>query len=187
MTAGQRRGLVHVAGVLCCTLLTAGAYMTAIQPVLDAQIAQRSQQAELLEQQRIAGELDKRVAQIHREVAMVNEELERSQLELESAGRINQRIAELTEIANDVGLTLQQIDPGQKHSERLFDMVPIELAGISDFRQYLLFLHRLHARFSDIAVSEFQIIGTPENPAEGARFHLTLCWFTARETTASGQ
>ncbi len=190
MNAGSGRNtmwMIHAGGVVCCLLLTAGAYLTAIQPVLDAQMESRAQRIQLAEQQRIATDLDRTLGQLHRQMTLVNAELEQSQLQLESAGRINQRIAELTEIANDAGLRIQQIDPGRKHSDHLFDVVPIELGGKATYRNYLLFLRQLHSRFADIAVAEFQVVGAPESPTDEATFKLRLCWFTARETVATGQ
>jgi len=124
---------------------------------------------------------------LHREMTEVARTLESSELELQSAGRINQRIAELTELAVASGMQIQRIDPGAKHREPLFDAVPIDLGGQTTYRNYLLFLRAAHARFPDISVTEFSIASRPGDSADTAQFKLRLCWFTARESIASGK
>ena len=117
-------------------------------------------------------------------LAKLESELKRNPLQLAGVGALNQRIADLTALADQVsaatsvGLKIEQITPGAPVAGPRYTAVPIRLSGIATYVGAQVMLERLHERFPDTGVTAFSLASTQEGAAT-ASFTLELMWYAA--------
>ena len=169
---------IHTAGVALCIVLTTTIYFNSVYPILRAREDFSLQKSEIEEQRRIASDLSASLGTFKHEIASVQQALEKSPLQLQSADHINQRLAQFTELASEHGLDIQQIQPGQITHDVHYDIVPIHLSGEGSYRTHAAFIHTIHRNFPDTGVSSFKLSGKPGQPNAPASFDLNLMWYT---------
>ena len=139
-------------------------------------------QDELAVQRRKASHLVVSVDALEHRLLSMRRCLDESEFTLEPAGRVNQRIASLTELVNECGLKTNEIQLGKVIKGSKCSIVPISLAGFGSYKRSTLFLHRLSETCSDLAVVSFEISGNPQKPDEGGKFRFGLYWYAAPGT-----
>lgn len=168
---------VYAVGVLVCAGLTAGAYVLGVEPALARQAEQESLLADLDTRQARIAALNGSAERARRDLAAARQAMADLPLHLLPADRINQRLAQLTDLAGEVALTLHEVRPGSTAAAADYQTVSIHVAGVGTYPACAAFLHRLHRDFPDTAVQSFTTAGTGTDGTAEFRFDLT--WHTA--------
>ena len=100
-------------------------------------------------------------------------------LRLQPMGAVNQRLALMTNLASEAGLTLNDIQPGKAALGAHFATVPIQVGGSGRFPTIVAFLNRLHTTFPDTGVTSFTLSGAPATPGAAVSFKIELAWHAA--------
>lgn len=170
---------IDATAIVLCLGLTALVYFIGVHPMLSKQVESANRRSELREQRAEAGELQTMLTQLKRELAVVERTLSESPLRLEPTSAINERLAQITDLAARSGLKLNETQPGKTSPGRHFDTVPIVLSGAGTYSTCSAFLHQMHLSFPDMGVTSFSIDGDPTTGQSTASFRFTLAWFAA--------
>ena len=175
---------IYLGGAVVCALLSAGAYAVGVRPAAKRHAQQLAKQAELRAARHKANNLAGQLNTARTELTRVNDAIANVPLRLEPAGRINQRLARLTELADSirpVRLTIDEMRPGTISEGRDFKTVPILIAGNGTYPACAAFLHGLRENFPDMAVLSFDTINNSASPdAPAATFQFELAWHAAK-------
>lgn len=171
---------IYATTVAFCAAVTTAAYVTALEPALARREAQRQLQADLLDRRQKLSETAAGAADAHRQLDRVNDALSHSDLRLQPASLVNDRIERLADLANECGLTIDEVHPGEVEDTAHFQTVSIKLAGTGDFPACAKFLHQLHDTFPDTGVRSLETSNTSPNPLKPvATFRFELTWYAA--------
>jgi len=171
--------LIDVAALGLCLGLTVTVYFIGVHPLLTKQVESATRRRELREQRKEASDLQGTLASLKRELSTVERTLAQSPLRLEPTTAINQRLAQITDLAARCGLKLNEIQPGKAFPGRHYDTVPMVLSGAGTYHTCATFLHQLHLSFPDMGVTAFSVGGDPTSGQTTATFKFTLAWFAA--------
>lgn len=173
-------------GAAVCAALTVMAYVAVVDPLVQAQASQRVERTELSVRQE---RLTKQAAA----VSLLAQDL--ANMKKAAAGlpefttvppqQSNQRLADLTHLASEWGLTVDELRTAEPIPGDRFQIVPIHLSGSGTFQHCTSFLHRLRATFPDTAVSNLKIAKQPGMPPEHTMFRFQLAWYAAPAARAS--
>lgn len=199
-SGGYKHARADLVGVALMIALTAAAYFMQVQPLVEHNAAHASQITQLeAEQKKLPG--TKRTMQTMRvQLDKVETTIAQTNLKLEPANQLNERLARLTEIANKNNLQLDEIEPGKPTAQGQFETIDIRLAGKGGYRDCARFLRSLHEQLPDTSAVSFDLtaaerglsasLGTATNATStatnsdkktiaGGSFVFVLCWHTA--------
>ncbi len=176
-----------VDAVFVASWLAAGAalWLGVVQRALD-------ERHSAVEQQALVTQLEDEAAQGARQLAAkraqgeaLSGQLSRMTLRLAGVGTLNQRLAQLTALASDVGqqqagvLKLEQITPGAPEAGARSTAVPIRLVGVGGYAGAADLLARIRARFPDTGVHGFALARSVEDAGGQGTFRVDLVWYAA--------
>jgi Tfp pilus assembly protein PilO len=164
-----------------CLGLTVAAYALGVRPLLDRQAHESAQRETLKERRAIASRLAGEAADLQREVNAGKEILARSPVRLQPAALINQRLAAVTQLATECGLSLDEVRPGNAVDATHFQTVPIRIVGGGRYPACATFLRNLRQTFGDMGVRQFMVTnvgGSVPSATPAASFQAELVWFT---------
>lgn len=172
------------AGVALCAVLTGVFYVAGLEPLERIRAAEAAGRdaAEAVGMKADAARAQLRAAEM--KLAQVRRAIAASPLRLAGSDHLNSRVAELSRLARENGLEIDEIRPGTPVGETWFTRVPIRIAGNGPYRACLLFLHRLHETFPDTGLSAIELRGDPSPADTPALFTFDLVWFAAPARTA---
>lgn len=154
-------------------------YAAIVQPVVRQSRADAALQTTLRERRAEGAELASRMRALQQDLARVNQELADTPLRLEQPGRINQRLATVSEVASGCGVQIDRIQPGPRRRGPYFHTVPIAVSGLGTYPQCAVLLSSLHERFPDCGIDAFEMTATPGRRPGPATFRFELSWHTA--------
>lgn len=170
---------IDAIGLGVCAALAALWYFAGLQPLSEAKAARAALGSTVVERGQEAQRLRTLVADIDKQIVAVQAELDSGSIHLVPADGLNERVADLTRLAHEQGLRLDQIRPGAPVALPRFSKVPIQVAGAGTSADCARFLSAVHARYPDVGVAAMDIRGEPEMPERGTRFVLDLVWYAA--------
>ena len=169
---------IDLAGLAACGLVSVGVYFVLIAPATSRQAEQREMAQSLSQKSQEVGEARSRLVQTRKDLEQTLAEVKALPLTLESAGGVNQRLANLAGLATEAGLEVHQLQPRTARSGTRYDTIPITLNGMGDYRKVTAFLHDLHVDFADVGVVRFNLAADNPSGADSLRFELGLVWYT---------
>jgi Tfp pilus assembly protein PilO len=172
--------MVAIAAAACLGL-TVAAYALGVRPLMDRRAQESAQRETLKDRRATASRLAAEAADLQREVNAGKEILARSPVRLQPAALINQRLAAVTQLATECGLSLDEVRPGNAVDSTHFQTVPIRIVGGGRYPQCAGFLRNLRQTFGDMGVRQFMVsnVGGPVPSATpAASFQAELVWFT---------
>jgi hypothetical protein len=160
---------LDAAGVAFLAAVTLGAYLLQIQPAIRHHEHARLQAIELASARAKARELERTVQLTRDQLAAAQRAASQASLALQPPSAMNQRLAQLTELAGANRLAIDALESGalahaggipataggQRHA-----LVPIRVSGRGDYRSFQIFLHRLRQNMPDLAVVSFDLTAT---------------------------
>lgn len=171
---------IYAAGVLVCAGLSAAAYFFGVEPALAQREASAVSAAELDARRQRATDLAESLGSIRRTLAQTTREVEALPLRLEPAGNINHRLARIADLADELGLGLDEVQPDVPVDGSHYQTVPIRIGGSGTYPACADFLHRLRTHFPDVSVRSFEITNPqPSREHPTATFRVELVWYTA--------
>ncbi|MEM9881344.1 MAG: GspMb/PilO family protein [Planctomycetota bacterium] len=172
---------VWAGGVALSAALTALAYGGLVGPSHDRQRQTDAMRAELAEQAVETRRLEAGANALARSLEATRRELADQPRRLGDRRALNQRIADLIELAGDHGLEVLQLEPGPAEPGTHFTLVPLRLEAEADFAQHLSLLDTLHRVAPDLAVAGLSLRTEPRAEASRPRAEVRLVWFTATD------
>ena len=169
---------IDLAGFGACVLMTLAVYLVLVRPSQDRQIEYQSLRASLTERSLAVIRAGALLAETRKGLERTEAELRELPLALKSASGVNQRLAHLADLASRSGLEVYQMQPAPIRSGSRYDMIPIKLSGLGDYRRVTMFLRDLHEGSADIGVVGFDLVADNPGGRGGARFDLGLVWYT---------
>ena len=178
---------IDACGALVGLALTCGVWLTAVQPLRAQRAAVAAHERELDEKALDAKHLALQIRQAQTQLASVRQHLGQIKLELQSASRVNQRIAEVTAAAGQCGLEVSDVRPGRAVIGSRHAVQPIEMSGTGSFPAAVKFVRKLHESFDDSGIAAFELAGNPQAPGTPASFHFRIHWYVQPPGTASSE
>jgi len=178
-----RHWRIDASGLALVAALTAVAYLLEIRPVLSARQAAGAGVAELAEKRRRAAELEGALRSQEEPLSEAQRLLAALDVRLEDAGRLNERVAKLTEMAGQSGLQVDGIEPGKVVgiSGARYRTVSIRLTGRGVYRNCARFLRDISEKVRDSSVTQISLSGQNGVAEANATFAFDLLWYTAPE------
>jgi Tfp pilus assembly protein PilO len=174
------------AGFAVAVVLTF-AFLFGVLLPLNARMKQQAveRQTAARESQRLAGIFATGKA-LEREIELTRLEIMAAPLQLSSVEALNQRLADLAQLANRCMLHTEQLTPDEAVKTARFVTVPVRMSGHGSYRNCAMFIHCLHQQLPDVDVRAFKLTGTPNDPATDGNFEFQLGWI-ATERGAESQ
>ena len=171
---------VYAVGGAVCTAISLVAWFTVLSSALRQHDQRIVKANELSARRHKASELASSVAALRRKSDAIDIALRQSAMRLEPAALVNDRLARLTELANECGLSVDEVQPGQTTDGSHYQSVALKLAGSGNYPACARFLHRLHDGFPDTGVRALDTSNNSPNPLSPAvSFRLDLVWYAA--------
>lgn len=177
---------IDALGITACVLVTAVCYFALIRPVSSNRQAYAQLQPRVTQRAQAVKDAKAKLAALRVELDGTKKQLADLPLRLESASRINSRLAGLAELASEMGIEVHQIKPDPARAGKRYDVVSIALSGSGDYGQVTRFMRRVHDDFADTAIVKFDLESGGSGGSEGsggsnaraARFDIGLAWYT---------
>jgi Tfp pilus assembly protein PilO len=179
--SGVRSWQVDAAGTGLCVALTAAMYLIGLSPLVERYEQVQGSTRQLNEQNRKSSSLSSSVATARAQLAAVRKATASNPLRLLPARLVNNRLAEITELAAANGLIIEQIHPAAGRKSGRYEIVPIRIDGRGAYPTATTFMRRLRETFPDTGVASFKLSGNPSAPKTPATFELTLEWYALAE------
>ena len=157
--------------------MTALAFFAGLQPLIHARHERRQLLNSLSESQARRQQLEKQASSLNTELDTIKEDLRSSQITLESAGSLNSRLMEITDVAERHDLKVEVRQPGQPAYQTRFGIVPITMQGRGGYADLSGFLHDLNGTYRDTGVRTFEITGGEGEADEEPRWSMELSWY----------
>ena len=170
---------IDAVGAVICIALSLAFYLAGIRPLLRHHAARAEARTQRGAQREESRRLSILLNDLESRRAKARKLLEESPLRLQTVSRANHRIAEMTGLATESGLTLKEIQPRRVLAGPRYDVLPIWLAGSGDYPNCVAFLHRLREAFPDTGVISLELTGNPSDPAASGAFQALLEWYIA--------
>ena len=183
--AGLAKWHIDACGAAVCLALTCGVWFLAVEPLRAQRAAAAAHVRELDEKTLDAKHLAIQVRQAQTQLAAVRKQLGEIKLDLQSAARVNQRIAEVTAAAGQCGLEVSDVRPGRAVVGQRHAIQPIEMSGTGSYPAAVQFVRKFHQSFGDSGFASFELAGNPGAPSMPASFHFRIHWYVEPPGTAS--
>ncbi|MEO1584648.1 MAG: hypothetical protein AAFR96_08760 [Planctomycetota bacterium] len=168
-----RRGIDQL-GIVGVLVITALAFVAVVRPLLGAQTARLLAERELSTKKDEQARLLADVADTSARVGGLAEQVAVYKDSFEASSRLNERIGEVTSLAETLGVQLESIKPGRPVESSGFTSIGVSLAGRADADALTDLVSRTRTLFPDIGVRSFSISG---DPGTDARLVADLVWF----------
>lgn len=149
-------------------------------------VHQRSQAADRRAQLEVAlsekTRLTTELAGLRGRTADVLAELDDGAIVLESADNVNRRLGELSALATECGLEVNEIKPSPASPGTHSETVPIRLTGTGTYQQCAVFLFRLRQVLPDTSARSFEMSSNTVGTSGDATFQCLLWWHAAPQT-----
>ena len=178
-TLRSRLRVVHGTGAGVCVLLSLLLYVMAISPMMAHHQAQKVMQAELEAERDKARQIAQVTQRMQAELVSTERAVADYALKLEPVTALNRRVSQLTALATQIGLQINEIRPRQAQPGTFYQTVPIRVAGEGSYLASIAFIHALHATLPDISVASLKLYGrvVPGQQETVSTFEFELIWY----------
>jgi Tfp pilus assembly protein PilO len=170
---------VDAVGIGVCVAVSLVFYWASVQPLLERQRAAAAQRRELNVRQDEAAELKAAVSTMQKRLADAEAERAAGTVRLETATRINTRVAGLTQLLSDCRLEVDDVQTARVSRGPQYDLAPITITGRGSYVSSVRFLRELRSAFPDMSVARIDLTGQPGQAAETTAFQFDLLWYAA--------
>ena len=167
-------GLTYIGGVRPLQM----AYADTVRLKADLWLTSGQLERARAEEQKLSSVLD---GQEHRLASL--------SVELSDISEINTRLADLTAVAEQSGVIVESIRPGEEQSAERYRSIEISLTGKASYPHARAFLNAVHSSHPDIGLRAMTFDRLGRDADSGGRIHADLVWFaapTGRDGHATG-
>ena len=170
---------VDAAGLGACLVISIASYALGVAPLIQRSAEIRDSIQERQREEQTKADLARSHNQLKQRLGQVQKELAEAAIQLQPMSRLNEYLAQLTNLATQNGLSLHEIKPGQPVSLKHYRSIPIHLSGTGTYQDSVLFLNSLNKKFPDIRVFtlNLNVLTHPGKPQ--AKVNMGLIWHTA--------
>jgi Tfp pilus assembly protein PilO len=173
---------VALFGIAAIIVLSGLAYFVEVAPILRDRDSYAQSNAELADKQQTLEHLQGFIRTAQQQIKTLNDH-QSSELKLQPAEEINDRISMVSSIATDQGLVLESTEPGNAVAQPRYSTVAIHITGHGGFRQIVKFLKQLHQQLPDVAVNDVGLAGGADGAA--VNFTLSMVWYAAPQAAVA--
>ncbi|MBC7771579.1 MAG: hypothetical protein H7210_03705 [Pyrinomonadaceae bacterium] len=172
---------IHAAGVTFAAGIAAGSYLLFVGPSLGRGEEMTVKQAELAAQQEELITLSTANKDTQAALAAARLAAQSSGVTLQTRQQLNQRLADLTQLATRSHLEIEQLAAG-KYAEGLrYGTISIHCTGKGMYRDCAAFVAACGVEYPDIAVIGLTATSNPEIPESPVFLMVDLLWFIASD------
>lgn len=175
---------IHASGVGAVGVLTLLAYLVGLRPLFVSYGEVLIQKSTLISLQSRVTQMEKSWKSVSSILAGVRQELEASQLTLQTSGFRNEHLAQLTNLAELNGLNVDGLQTTDVIHNDHYDMVPIQMTGFGSYPDCAAFLHQLNSNYPDTGVKSFELKGKPGPKPSDSFFRFNMVWYASPLATA---
>ncbi len=170
---------LHVSGVVVLLAMVGAAWVVSVGPALARAQEADSVKRAVSEASQAVLELEQQEQKTRQEVEQASAQLESVSVKLVSIDERNVRLANLTALATESGLIVDEVSPSEPEKGDLFEMVTIRLRGRGAYSDLAGFMHDLASEHPDTEIRTFRTARTGD---EGS-FEMRLVWRALPSTT----
>jgi Tfp pilus assembly protein PilO len=171
---------VYAAGAGVCAAVSLILWLAVLSSAFQQREVRHARAAELTSRRQKAGEVAGALAALRRKSEAVEKSLRKTAIRLEPAALVNDRLAKLTDLANECGLNVDEVQPGRTTDGPHYQTVALKLAGSGSYPACAKFLHKLHDAFPDTGIRTMETSNTSPNPlSPQVAFRVDLLWYAA--------
>lgn len=180
---------VHAVGGIVAAGIVAAAVVLVVQPRLQAGAQARMAKETLLTVRTEAEQARGRAELAQKQATELQTELDNSRITLISAAHLNERVGQISDRAERLGLKILELVPGTEIDAGANLRFPVRLRAVGPAAAGPKLLGELHETFADLAVVGLTIRANPADAAESdqpAQAHLSIDfeWYAEREGAA---
>lgn len=175
----NRLSNMNIEGVIGTTLIglmVSAAWFLGLSPLLQAHAEERAQAERIVSLRQAYDLAERRSAEEQERANRLQAEVEAFALQPMSDASINGFLERLIELADDAGILIERISPGDPQPAESWTDVPVDLVGTCGAERFRVFLAELRQRIPEAAVRSFTIDRQSDNTL-GLR--LGLVWRTS--------
>jgi len=146
---------------------------------------QARDQAEMIAQREQAARLEAGLVMLRTRVDAVHDALEREALHLRPASALNRHLTDISSLAVESGLRIDDIRPDSIVSGTQYETVPIVMAGGGSYRTCTAFLGRMRTAMPDTSISALELSANPADAGTSGKFRFELSWYAAPKGAAA--
>ncbi|GAB5495145.1 MAG: hypothetical protein Phyf2KO_02250 [Phycisphaerales bacterium] len=178
----MKNGTVDIIGVGLIAAVVSGMYLGGVQPLQSAYSETVSLKAELWLSQKKLTEREESEQRASNSAEILTERLEQLDIELLSIDQINSRLSTLTAIAEQAGMTLEGLRPGDEARAERYRAIEITLVGRVDYLQAVEFLGQLRKQLPDTGLLGIRFERIANEEGVSGRLQLEMVWYAAPNT-----
>jgi Tfp pilus assembly protein PilO len=148
---------IDAAGLALIFGLAAAAYFVQISPTIAEDNRVRADAMQAASERAKARDLERSLLTLNEQVDKTQRAAASSQLALEPASQLNQRLARLTELAAQNSLQVDAIESGATTMQPRYSTVSIRITGRGTYRNCGMAMKQLRVSMPDIAIVSFQM------------------------------
>ena len=164
--------------------LAAVVYVCGVYPLMRTQAEYQDKVAALAAQREQSARLEAALLALQRRLAIVSQSLASSSLSLKPAANLNNQLAQISSLATESGLGIDDVRTDQAVAEAHSDAFPVMLAGKGTYRACTVFLNRLRKTFPDTTILALDLTGNAGDMAGAGKFNFRLRWHAAPKPVA---
>lgn len=170
---------IDAAGLGVCLVISIASYALGVAPLIQRAAEFQDAIQERQDQEQVKADLARSHNQLKQKLQQTRKELNESAFQLQPINRLNQYLAQLTNLATKSGLSLHEIKSGKPITLKHYRSIPIRLSGTGTYQDGISFLHRLNREFPDIRVSTLHLGVLPPTGNPQAKINMSLAWYAA--------
>jgi len=178
---------VHLAGVVCAAGIAAGAYLLVVSPALGRGERVEARRAELAAQQAELATLAVSNKDAQAALAAAKAAVESAGVILQTRDQLNQRLADLTLLATQHSLEIDQLSPGKTIEGPRHGTIAIHFSGKGGYHACEEFLASCASKYPDTAVISLSAASNPEIPESPVMLKVDLLWFIALDKSGGSK
>ena len=166
----------HVAGAAILLALTAALGVGPLWLLVENRrsVASQADALETAREDHAAAMAD--LATMRSRLTRVQEDLAASAVQLEPASAVNRRLADLSTLATQCGLEVDELKPAEPVPGRHSQRVPVYMIARGSYRQCVVFLNRLRRRLPDTGAGSMELSGAPTESDGRISMRCVLWW-----------
>ncbi len=168
---------IDAGAVAAIAALAALVYWVEVSASLDRYDAAIATAGEFESRQVKKRDIDNSIVVVRRQAEAAAKSLADAGFTLDSAGRVNQRLARLTELAATAGLQVEAIEPSAATASGHLAAISIRLRARGGYASVAKFIHQVRDRLPDCVIASMDLSAAPAIHEPPANVNIQISWY----------